>query len=405
MRRWTQAAGGDPLGHEFEGPHGGRDPLLHGLSGFRRCTEAAGPAIPASEASRKPQFTCDPILPDFRRRCATIWRAAPCHHRPRWARSHATAGWPRAGSFVRSLPTPILPAQRPSHARLSPDERHDRRRPQGGPRAWRATSARSSSCRSRSRVRPISSPPPTTAPRRRLFRELSKARPGYGFLMEERGVVEGPDKTHRWIVDPLDGTTNFLHGIPLFCHRHRAGARGRDRRAAWSTIRSTMNCTPPRRARAPSSTAGGCRVAARKTLADCVIATGIPHRGRPAATRASLRECKALMEPGRRHPPHRLGGHRSRLGGRGPFRRLLGAQSEPWDMAAGIVLVREAGGLRHRRRRRPRHVRDWQHRRRQRPDPQGAARGAWQSAGEARQLRACPEAQVYASDAGKVARL
>ena len=50
-----------------------------------------------------------------------------------------------------------------------------------------------------------------------LYRELSKARPGYGFLMEERGVVEGPDKTHRWIVDPLDGTTNFLHGIPLFC--------------------------------------------------------------------------------------------------------------------------------------------------------------------------------------------
>ena len=50
-----------------------------------------------------------------------------------------------------------------------------------------------------------------------LFQELSKARPGYGFLMEERGAVEGPDKTHRWIVDPLDGTTNFLHGIPLFC--------------------------------------------------------------------------------------------------------------------------------------------------------------------------------------------
>src|SRR5262249_25960651 len=50
-----------------------------------------------------------------------------------------------------------------------------------------------------------------------LFRELQKARPGYSFLMEERGLIEGPDKTHRWIVDPLDGTTNFLHGIPLFC--------------------------------------------------------------------------------------------------------------------------------------------------------------------------------------------
>src|SRR3990172_7016170 len=49
-----------------------------------------------------------------------------------------------------------------------------------------------------------------------LFRELSKVRSAYGFLMEERGAVEGADKTHRWIVDPLDGTTNFLHSIPLF---------------------------------------------------------------------------------------------------------------------------------------------------------------------------------------------
>src|SRR5262249_51352107 len=47
-----------------------------------------------------------------------------------------------------------------------------------------------------------------------LFEELSKSRPGYGFLMEERGAVEGTDKTHRWIIDPLDGTLNFLHGIP-----------------------------------------------------------------------------------------------------------------------------------------------------------------------------------------------
>ena len=49
-----------------------------------------------------------------------------------------------------------------------------------------------------------------------LYRELAKARQGYSFLMEERGAVVGDDKTHRWIVDPLDGTTNFLHSIPLF---------------------------------------------------------------------------------------------------------------------------------------------------------------------------------------------
>src|ERR1700680_3634024 len=49
-----------------------------------------------------------------------------------------------------------------------------------------------------------------------IHRELSKARPAYGFLMEERGRVAGTDPKNEWIVDPLDGTTNFLHGIPLF---------------------------------------------------------------------------------------------------------------------------------------------------------------------------------------------
>src|SRR5215472_12963401 len=50
-----------------------------------------------------------------------------------------------------------------------------------------------------------------------LKSELSRARPGYGFLMEESGASEGTDPMHRWLVDPLDGTTNFLHGIPHFC--------------------------------------------------------------------------------------------------------------------------------------------------------------------------------------------
>ena len=49
-----------------------------------------------------------------------------------------------------------------------------------------------------------------------LYEELSRVRPGYGFLAEERGEVPGTDKTHRWIVDPLDGTTNFLHAMPHF---------------------------------------------------------------------------------------------------------------------------------------------------------------------------------------------
>ena len=63
-----------------------------------------------------------------------------------------------------------------------------------------------------------------------LYPELSKARPGYGFLGEEGGRREGADKTHTWIVDPLDGTTNFLHGIPQFAISialEREGSDGR----------------------------------------------------------------------------------------------------------------------------------------------------------------------------------
>ena len=63
-----------------------------------------------------------------------------------------------------------------------------------------------------------------------LFDELSKARPGYGFILEEGGVVEGSDKSHRWIIDPLDGTSNFLHGVPVFAISIGAGARGSSRR-------------------------------------------------------------------------------------------------------------------------------------------------------------------------------
>ena len=126
-----------------------------------------------------------------------------------------------------------------------------------------------------------------------LFRELSKARPGYGFLMEERGAVEGPDKTHRWIVDPLDGTTNFLHGIPLFCHRHRLGARGRDgARLIYNPILDEMYTAEKGKGAFVNSRR--LRVAARKTLADSVIATGIPHRGRDGHQRF-LSECKVLM--------------------------------------------------------------------------------------------------------------
>lgn len=51
----------------------------------------------------------------------------------------------------------------------------------------------------------------------KLIEELQEARPGYGILSEEAGETIGTDKTHRWIIDPIDGTTNFMHAHPHFC--------------------------------------------------------------------------------------------------------------------------------------------------------------------------------------------
>lgn len=180
-----------------------------------------------------------------------------------------------------------------------------------------------------------------------LFRELSKARPGYGFLMEERGEVEGIDKSHRWIVDPLDGTTNFLHGIPLF-----AISIGLERDGE---LVAGVIYNPAIDELFMAEKGKGCflagrgpfdrrlRIAARKDIGDAVVATGIPHRGRPAHGQF-LDEAEAAMQvvAGIR----RTGSAAIDLAwtAAGRFDAYWEHNIKPWDMAAGILMVREAGG-------------------------------------------------------------
>jgi myo-inositol-1(or 4)-monophosphatase len=113
-----------------------------------------------------------------------------------------------------------------------------------------------------------------------IHAELARARPGYAFLMEERGAVEGEDDQHRWIVDPLDGTTNFLHGIPMFCV---AIALEREGEIVCGLVYNPIldELYTAERGQGAFLNNRRLRVAARKTLADCVISIGIPHRGRP----------------------------------------------------------------------------------------------------------------------------
>ena len=125
-----------------------------------------------------------------------------------------------------------------------------------------------------------------------VFRELSKARPGYGFLMEEAGVIEGADKTHRWIVDPLDGTTNFLHGIPLFSIS--IGLEREGQLVAGLIYNPVSDeLFTAEKGRGAFVNDRRLRVAARQTLADAVVATGSAHRGRsgyPEQAKAITRE-------------------------------------------------------------------------------------------------------------------
>ena len=175
-----------------------------------------------------------------------------------------------------------------------------------------------------------------------LYRELSRARPGYGFLMEERGVVEGPDKTHRWIVDPLDGTSNFLHGVPIFCI---AMALERDGEIVAGLTYNPIHdeLYTAERGQGAFLNNRRLRVAARKGLADALITTGIPHRGRAGHERF-LNECKGMMT--QTAGIRRTGSAAMDLAwvAAGRFDGYVEHGLSPWDMAAGILLVREAGG-------------------------------------------------------------
>jgi myo-inositol-1(or 4)-monophosphatase len=176
-----------------------------------------------------------------------------------------------------------------------------------------------------------------------LYKELSRARPGYGFLMEERGLIEGPDRTHRWIVDPLDGTTNFLHGVPLFCI---AIALEREGELVAALVYNPIldELYTAERGQGAFLNNRRLRVASRRSLADCLIATGIPHRGREADHPGFLRECGALMRQvaGIR----RTGAAAIDLAwvAAGRFDGFVDHNLGPWDVAAGTLLVREAGG-------------------------------------------------------------
>jgi myo-inositol-1(or 4)-monophosphatase len=176
-----------------------------------------------------------------------------------------------------------------------------------------------------------------------LRAELAKARPGYGFVGEESGRQEGSDKTHTWIVDPLDGTTNFLHGIPQFAISIALDREG--------TIVAGLIYNPASDELFTAERGKGAflnderlRVAARQRLAEAVVACGMPHLGRGDLDLFG-KELAAVQKnvAGLR----RFGAAALDLAwiAAGRFDAYWERDLAAWDMAAGSLLVREAGGF------------------------------------------------------------
>ncbi|MEE9140446.1 MAG: inositol monophosphatase family protein [Alphaproteobacteria bacterium] len=175
-----------------------------------------------------------------------------------------------------------------------------------------------------------------------LHEELSRARPEYGFLMEESGAVAGKDPSHRFIIDPLDGTLNFLHGIPHFAISVALERNG--------DIVAGVIYDPLRDELFYAEKGTGAfmndrrlRVSARTKLVDSLIATGIPFVGRRhhIAYLAMLEVVVNATSGVRRFGSASLD---LTYVAAGRYDGFWETGLSPWDIAAGILLVREAGG-------------------------------------------------------------
>jgi len=176
-----------------------------------------------------------------------------------------------------------------------------------------------------------------------LYEELKKARPNFGFLMEEAGAAGEPASETRWLIDPLDGTTNFLHGLPHWAVTVAAERQGEILAGVvYEPLKEELFWAEKGTGAFLNDTR--LRVSGRRSLTNSLIATGIPFRGKPEHQRF-LAEMEAFMQEvaGIR----RFGSAALDLAyvAAGRYDGFWEAHLSPWDMAAGALLVQEAGGF------------------------------------------------------------
>lgn len=176
-----------------------------------------------------------------------------------------------------------------------------------------------------------------------IRKSLEKTRPGYGFLLEEGGEVLGSDKTHRFIIDPLDGTLNFLHGIP---HFSVSIGLERDGKLRAGVVFDPMRneCFWAEEGQGAWLDNKRLRVGARRKLSEAVVTTGIPQLGKNGAEKFidELVRVRAEVSAVRRFGSAALD---LAWVAAGRFDGFWERDLQLWDIAAGFVLVQEAGGM------------------------------------------------------------
>jgi myo-inositol-1(or 4)-monophosphatase len=181
------------------------------------------------------------------------------------------------------------------------------------------------------------------AAERTLVEALQQARPGWGFLLEEGGEIAGDPGEPRFIIDPLDGTTNFLHGIPHFAIS--IGVEHHGQMIAGLVYQPlTDESFWAERGRGAWLHSARLRVSGRRDLPDALFATGIPFRGH-----GDQGQFEAILQ---RVIPEVAGVRRFGAASldlawvaAGRFDGFWEQGLKPWDIAAGMLLVREAGGF------------------------------------------------------------
>ena len=179
-----------------------------------------------------------------------------------------------------------------------------------------------------------------------IIREaLTEARPNYGWLGEESDPVEGKDPTRRWIVDPLDGTTNFLHGMPHWAVSIALEHKGE---IVAGVIHDPVKDETFLAEKGQGAWLDGrtrLRVSARKALIDSVFATGLPYANNHRYLPAALKDLGRLL-------PVCAGVRRWGTASldlayvaAGRFDGFWERGLHAWDIAAGVLIVREAGGF------------------------------------------------------------